>query len=916
MCTRMPFTWATWSVPWQLRHALFVPVCGVCAAIFSSGPMLRAVRLRGSQHDVAAESRISNEVRTCVGLLVDFSIQFELFKRCKTGELLLEKDFVRKSKNLGIGHGSDKATDESLAKDEFQKADVDHSHGLQFNEFCNWHIKFKIARAQGRGGAASGTFARGDLRQHAEYPSLEPAPAIGEGGNDNGGASNTPGPRLTNETTALFAERRTPRTPVSLNRHNDASMRADPLRNDALVYGDLVYFEVTSCLQTKPANRDCAQRIPHFIHASFDMLTGNAEVLALPAEDITLAFSMGAVFEVVDPVADKRMGHAVLYEDRLRLRHTGSGKYLAIDIDTASEVAPEYSLIELSGQGEDPTGGAPSGRTTALVFTSCRKTKGVGSAVSGDDQLQLEFRCNNAPPQQCVVVQGSVPRAREVVGISTAAQSTFEMTLRVFEKFIHEDREKVLRIGDVVELFHLEAEGKLASVGAEEQLCLRQSTHGIRAAGMKTGRTKRHMFVVCNPSLERRARGGLLCPGDYFRLRDLSTGRYIAAGADSLGGGSNTCLGLALRSVQHRDVEESLFCISPHHRRKAGARGAHQIQEHCFLHMATSNRSETDRVCNKVLRHLKAKADREQQPKPRKEADYGFFNSKLLHSFDTDGDGHLLMEEFEAGIKSTGLQLKPVEWRLLRKHVHGGFMNVGGKPRAVVDVQTVMKHFATAESDDSTILPLEDSVRVLQLRGAMTNTGGGKTEYLQATIDQSSSSDGIFHAEETEEDTGIVKVHASYEDAPASSLDHDDAFQFQRPGQEKIEKFLKAMSARKNLDEFLTRLRVKTCNVFLCNEKEPGTKSDAKEQGTKSDAKEQDECYRTTIHTLIHLILFCRREDDVPHQAWLKDRKEDSEDYIWPPTMQEVEAEISARGYSLCLVHAMDADADDEINHK
>ena len=616
-----------------------------------------------------------------------------------------EQDFIAGCSKMHI------IESETEAKTAFHRTDVDDTGSMQFSEFSEWYIAYCIEAKERRSAATTGQVSRGTISSLGT-PMLD-----GERNQSQGDASEHV-ITLSPLTEKAFLKKTMNALPVLLTEANDASEREKTRRHEAVAYGDLVCLRMPT--ETGP---------PVFLTSSYDVL-GSQDVLALPVDAISQAFFVSGVFEVVDPEVAGRKGHPVRYGERIKLMHCGSRDFLSLDIGERSEISSDFGRVHLDPNSTEDAnthhGGArgQAAKCPMCAFVSTKKTRELGSAVSGEDVVQLEFRPNTAPPQAAIVAirlkaqddaldQPTMKLAateRTQDGDGPIQHEKHEqlvassLKICIFEKYTPDVGRASLRIGDVVELHHVESESSIGSVGTDDQLCIYQPPRNC--SDEESFEFKRHLFVITNPRLDTGWRGGVLQPGDYFRMMDLSSSRYVSLSDFSEWGddGDNTRLTPSLHGVESPDSEEALVCISPYHTRTVVACGQpHQLHEYCSLLITTDNAKETSRICSAVTHQL------------HKKGWENGFEEHLLKAWDTNHDGRLSLTEFEDGLTAEGVRLQPDEWKLLLSHVHGGYeMSASGKSVAVVDVPGLNKFGMASLADAGT----SSTPRVVQLRAS------------------------------------------------------------------------------------------------------------------------------------------------------------------------------------------------------
>ena len=352
----------------------------------------------------------------------------------------------------------------------------------------------------------------------------------------------------------------------------DCSKRVN--HKSGLRYGDIISLKVhrPSFDELNPDERWSDQQA--FVSTLQNPLLASTELQALTTDEITRPFSLVATFEICaaddneNDQPEDLAGAKLLFGDRLRLKHCGSGNWLMIDMEKRASRNPLCATAFLSSSKSlNPT---PQRAEARMRIIPKLKSTNEARSVAGNDIIKLEFVNNHflnvtfAETRESVSCElnglPSLKGTSKTLRESASNDSCFSVT-RFHQAPLH--TESSVRIGDVVRIYHAENEGFLTAAGSREdkKVCVHHESKRAANGEMESGDSNR-LFVVTNPSLMRREYGGVLKPswkdepGDCFRLLNLASSMYLTIDSQVKYGSNGTPFS-SMRLCQRDDHDMS-----------------------------------------------------------------------------------------------------------------------------------------------------------------------------------------------------------------------------------------------------------------------------------------------------------------------------------------------------------------------
>lgn len=281
----------------------------------------------------------------------------------------------------------------------------------------------------------------------------------------------------------------------------------------------------------------------------------------------------------------KRMaGKNVSYGQIVQLFHNKSGKFLTITVKEVAELEKHCMKVVLDESGNEGSW---------FMVTPRFKMRAEGDHVRTGDQIVLiSKRFHN------VYLHTSTKRFDDGRREVNAATDSSRISWRVLSFAPYtENTENYLQIGEVVRLFHKEAEGLLNyererdAKQSEVFLDVRQQSEGAKKLN-----NSNTIWII---EREQANKGGICHFGDKIRFKQVATGRYLRAHVADRKKGSNTRLlpppdapdiEAILDTVEVNTDPSTVFTIHPLNGRQNSTSTKVNIDSYiCLQHEATQS---------------------------------------------------------------------------------------------------------------------------------------------------------------------------------------------------------------------------------------------------------------------------------------------------------------------------------------
>lgn len=205
--------------------------------------------------------------------------------------------------------------------------------------------------------------------------------------------------------------------------------------------------------------------------------------------------------------AERSIGRIILYGQPIQLLHLKTNKYLTVARESA-EMQKDCMRLTLDEEGNS---------NSIFYIQPYYKFRNEGQKVLIFDQVRFWNRKSNLYINLSKYTLNNDINRREV-NMSTDSKSA-KWRMRLFTPFLGPEIAKSLKVGDVIRLYHKEAEGYLS---------VNSKTHAIKINSKRNGdfdsNSSNTMWEVeqFDPS-----RGGCLIWNDMCRLKHMASNKYM-----------------------------------------------------------------------------------------------------------------------------------------------------------------------------------------------------------------------------------------------------------------------------------------------------------------------------------------------------------------------------------------------------